>query len=261
MLAVTAASGEIDAGAQPALRLRSAAAVEPESPQDPVLTVLRVAPGAVATLRARLAADGVREGVDGMAPAARLVIQDGGYSVDDCADLPGLGCPVRPLEPVPSRDQGWGIIQLDRALLFDGDASRLRLDDERDGFTASSDPPLRRELTTGATGPLKAVLVWTDPPSTSLAAVNLVNDLDLVVEGSDGTFLGNHLVEGISRPGGSADRLNNVEVVWLPEALPGEWTVEVRPHAIREAGQGFALVVLAPPAAPEIRHVRRRLAP
>jgi hypothetical protein len=36
------------------------------------------------------------------------VIQDGGYSFDDCADLPGLGCPVRPLEPVLQQawDQG-----------------------------------------------------------------------------------------------------------------------------------------------------------
>lgn len=179
--------------------------------------------------------------------------------IASAVDLAELGCPFA--EPVPSRDQGWGIIQLDRVLLFEGADSRLQVDDERDGFAASSDPPLRRDLTVGAAGPLKAVLVWTDPPSSSLASVNLVNDLDLVVGGPDGVLHGNHLIEGVSQPGGSADRLNNVEVVWLPEAQPGEWTIEVRPHAIREAGQGFALVVLAPPAAPEIRHVRRRLAP
>lgn len=39
------------------------------------------------------------DGNHGMAPAARLVIQDGGIKIDDCADLTGLGCPVRPLEP------------------------------------------------------------------------------------------------------------------------------------------------------------------
>ena len=51
---------------------------------------------------------GRHDGHDGMAPAAKLVIQDGGYAVDDCADLPGLGCPVRPLEPVLAQayDQG-----------------------------------------------------------------------------------------------------------------------------------------------------------
>ena len=162
---------------------------------------------------------------------------------------------------MPSRDQGWGIIQLERVLLFDRAESRLLVNDEWDGFAAAADPPLRRELTVGAAGPLKVVLVWSDPPSTSVAAVNLVDDLDLVVAGPDGVFRGNHFAGGVSQPGGSADRVNNVEVVWLPEALPGEWTIEVRPHAIREADQGFALVVLSPPLAQEIRRPRGRFVP
>jgi hypothetical protein len=37
---------------------------------------------------------------DGMAPGAKLVIQDGGYSVDNCGDLPGIGCPVVDLNPL-----------------------------------------------------------------------------------------------------------------------------------------------------------------
>lgn len=37
---------------------------------------------------------------DGMAPGARLVIQDGGYQVDNCGDLPGIGCPVVDLNPI-----------------------------------------------------------------------------------------------------------------------------------------------------------------
>jgi hypothetical protein len=60
VLAVTAGSGGNAPGAAPALRLRTAAAVGPESEEDPVLGVLRVEPGAVAALRARLAAGGVR---------------------------------------------------------------------------------------------------------------------------------------------------------------------------------------------------------
>ncbi len=192
----------------------------------------------------------------GFTPSAALVKA---MLIASAVDLAELGCPMA--EPVPSRDQGWGIIQLDRVLLFDGAESRLLLDDEWVGFAAVSDPPLQRELATEAAGPLKVVLVWTDPPSTSLAEVNLVNDLDLVVEGPDGVFRGNHFAGGESQPGGSADRLNNVEVVWLPEALPGEWTVEVRPHAIREAGQGFALVVLRPDDAREPRRPRGRFSP
>jgi hypothetical protein len=37
---------------------------------------------------------------DGMAPGAKLVIQDAGYQVDNCGDLPGIGCPVVDLNPI-----------------------------------------------------------------------------------------------------------------------------------------------------------------
>lgn len=45
---------------------------------------------------------------DGMAPGAKLVIQDGGYQVDNCGDLPGIGCPVVDLNPLfqQAYDQG-----------------------------------------------------------------------------------------------------------------------------------------------------------
>ena len=37
---------------------------------------------------------------DGMAPGAKLVIQDAGFQVDNCGDLPGIGCPVVDLNPI-----------------------------------------------------------------------------------------------------------------------------------------------------------------
>jgi len=45
---------------------------------------------------------------DGMAPGAKVVHQDAGYLADDCADLPGLGCPVTDLVPIfqQAYDQG-----------------------------------------------------------------------------------------------------------------------------------------------------------
>jgi len=42
----------------------------------------------------------VHDAGDGMAPGAKLVIQDAGYQVDDCADLPALGCAVADLNPL-----------------------------------------------------------------------------------------------------------------------------------------------------------------
>jgi hypothetical protein len=45
---------------------------------------------------------------DGMAPGAKLVIQDGGYLPDNCGDLPGIGCPVVDMNPLfqQAYDQG-----------------------------------------------------------------------------------------------------------------------------------------------------------
>jgi hypothetical protein len=37
---------------------------------------------------------------DGMAPGAKLVIQDAGFKTDNCGDLPGIGCPVVDLNPI-----------------------------------------------------------------------------------------------------------------------------------------------------------------
>ena len=45
---------------------------------------------------------------DGMAPGAKLVVQDGGFATDNCGDLPGIGCPVVDLQPLfqQAYDQG-----------------------------------------------------------------------------------------------------------------------------------------------------------
>jgi hypothetical protein len=41
-----------------------------------------------------------RNTADGMAPGAKLVIQDAGFATDNCGDLPGIGCPVVDLNPI-----------------------------------------------------------------------------------------------------------------------------------------------------------------
>jgi subtilisin family serine protease len=157
-------------------------------------------------------------------------------------DVTTFGCSS--VRPVPSRDQGWGLVQLDRALRFPDDDHGLVVEDRGDGFTTSSDRPVSLGVVVPDGGELKVVLVWSDPPSTSTAAVNLVNDLDLVVEGPTGSYRGNAFVDGVSVTGGEADRLNNVEVVWLRNATPGVWRVRVMPHRIQLGPQPWALVAV-----------------
>ncbi len=163
--------------------------------------------------------------------------------IASAVDLSTIGCPG---EPIPSRDQGWGLIQLDTALAFSGDDHRLVVDDHRDGFASPGDEPVTIEVEVFEPGPLKVVLVWTDAPSSSLATINLVNDLDLRVDGPGGSYPGNSFSGGVSFPGGEPDRLNNVEVVYLPRAETGVWTIEVNPHAVPAPAQDYALVVVGP---------------
>ncbi len=177
---------------------------------------------------------------DAFEPSAALVKA---VLIASAVDLSTMGCPH---QPIPSREQGWGLIQLDTALAFSGDDHRLLVDDHREGFSASADEPVSLTIAVTESGPLKVVLVWTDAPSSSLAETNLVNDLDLTVSGPEGAFHGNVIQAGASIPGGFPDRINNVEVVLLPEADKGLWTVEVSPQAIAAPEQDYALVITGP---------------
>ena len=68
-----------------------------------------------------------------------------------------------------------------------------------------------------------------------LVRKDLVNDLDLIVIAPDGKrYYGNHgLLDGnVSHAGGTPDRLNNVENVFLDKPAPGVWQVIVAAHRI-----------------------------
>ena len=154
------------------------------------------------------------------------------------------GTPMSNEGDIPNDTQGWGRVLLDDALHFDGDDRDLWLVDEASGFDrGAGQNPMRYPIVVDAdTEALEVTLVWTDAPSTPVAVTNLVNDLDLRVVGPDGAFRGNVFGAGASVEGGSADRLNNVEVVLVESPTPGSWVLEVAPWSIPEGTQPFALV-------------------
>jgi subtilase family protein len=133
-------------------------------------------------------------------------------------------------KPTPSNEQGFGFPVLHDALVFPGDAIKLRVSDVPlqsglvEGQTVSTQVTLR-----GA-NPLKVALVWTDPAGTSL-----VNDLDLrVTDPAGATFLGN----------GQADHVNNVEAVSIAQPLSGTYTISVSATRLGSGPrQGYALVI------------------
>ncbi len=177
---------------------------------------------------------------DGFVPSAALLKASIINAGQNMAEAPS---------PIPGGCQGWGRVQLDQLLDFGDGERRLWVHDDRSGFApgAAALGAAGEERTftfeVGAAEPLKATLVWTDHPSTPAAAVHLVNDLDLVVMGPDGAWLGNVFDGGVSVAGDKADRRNNVEQVLVSSPVAGTYTVTVRAANVPEGPQPFALVL------------------
>lgn len=172
----------------------------------------------------------------------------------------------------PSDLEGWGLIQLDRTLYFEGDVRKLAVWDIRHavGLTPLVDIHRYDLVVLDGAEQLKVTLVWTEPAPARNAlsrvdftGVTVVNDLGLLVTAPDGTqYVGNDFTNGVSTPNGRIDdSLNNVEMVVVNAPVPGKWVIEVhgvvhQAHApdplIRQGkpGQGYALVAtgaLKPP--------------
>jgi len=159
--------------------------------------------------------------------------------------------PIEGEKPVfPRFRQGWGMPDVGR--LYESREKLFIVDQEtalRDHQAVEYRPRVPENESE-----LRVTLAWTDPLGTTLAAKALVNDLDLIVIAPDGKrYLGNHgLLEGnVSREGGTPDRINNVENVFLDKPARGVWRVQVAAHRIawdQHRGttawdQNFALVV------------------
>jgi subtilisin family serine protease len=162
---------------------------------------------------------------------------------------------------LPAPRQGWGLLCLSRA--FD-DTKRILIDQTK-LFTESGQKFEIRGSLDDTKRPLRVTLAWTDAPA-SLAGAAWVNDLDLEVTIGGVTYYGNNFAGEFSVAGGTPDRRNNVESIFLPpEAIPqganGNFTITVRAWNVAGDGvpgnginldQDFALVVynIAPPIEP-----------
>ena len=140
--------------------------------------------------------------------------------------------------PIPNVHEGWGRVNLANAT--DGSHQFV---EEYTGLSTGGTAGYPFTVASSGT-PFKVTLVWSDFPSTEAAAANLVNDLDLLVTDPGGTqYRGNVFSGGWSQTGGSADRVNNVENVYIQSAAAGTWTVQVSGYNIPNGPQPYALVV------------------
>lgn len=153
-------------------------------------------------------------------------------------------------DTLPSASQGMG--ELDLGMAFDGAARDLHDQVAAEKFTASGQTQTFTGTILDVGKPFRVTLAWTDAPGSTMSSLALNNDLDLTVTVAGTTYLGNVFSGAFSTTGGSADRLNNVESVFLPAGTTGTYTVTVTAYNINSAGvpgdadplnQDFALVI------------------
>jgi len=167
--------------------------------------------------------------------------------------------------PVPNRAEGWGKVVLDNALYFAGE-SRILIVYDNEQSLSTEDSVINMVSVLNSTEPLKFVLAWSDTAAYPLADPTLVNDLDLIVTAPNGNrYRGNVFSEGFSTTGGFSDRINNVEVVWLPTPTQtGAYAISIRGYNVPCGKVLFALAIsggtsgtIEPPngGAPEIKYL------
>lgn len=139
--------------------------------------------------------------------------------------------------PIPNSHEGWGRVDLNAAT--DNTAQFV---ENTAGLATNGSVSYPYTVVAGA--PLRITVVWSDRAASANASVALVNDLDVVVTGPGGVqYLGNTFSGGWSATGGSADRRNNVENVYVQNPAAGTWTIQVRGFNVPNGPQPFALVV------------------
>lgn len=145
---------------------------------------------------------------------------------------------------IPNNDEGWGRIDL-RNTLAPTSGQGIWVDDRSVVSGTGNTKTYTFNISQGNSG-FKAVLAWSDERGSPFSSTQLVNDLDIQVTDPSGQiYLGNDFANGRSTTGGSADGLNNVEVVLVDTAEIGIWTVVVKDsyHGGSRA-QPFAVAVM-----------------
>lgn len=145
-------------------------------------------------------------------------------------------------EPGPDYAFGFGLVDaraaVDLARAGAVTEAAIQEQGERDAYTLDVAPGTAR---------LKLTLVWDDYPGDPLAGQALVNDLDLVVTGPDGTRHYPWTLDPQSPEIGAqrirADHVNNVEQVLIDNPAEGRWVIAVWGTVVPQPEQAYSLIV------------------
>lgn len=168
--------------------------------------------------------------------------------------------------------QGWGAVDVVRAV--DGPQihptdQTLYLDEGDTTPLNSGDVYTKTIQVNPGEGGLKITLVYSDFPGTPGNGLQLVNNLDIRLIAPDGrVYFGNYYGDdgvhskafGQLLPTFSADGVDNIEQIFVPEPAAGQYTIRVNGFNVPAGPQSFALAVMkgvalegrAPGNAPDI---------
>ena len=150
--------------------------------------------------------------------------------------------------------QGWGFVQVKNSLYGpSGSPVQRNIDFENEvsANAVGTGETYQRTIIVASGAHLKMTLVWTDYPAAPGSGSPLVvNDLDLEVSGPDGVFLGNNFSGDWSITGGTPDRFNVVENVFIQNPAGGIYTITVKGFQVSQdqepeksgVNQDFSLV-------------------
>lgn len=93
---------------------------------------------------------------------------------------------------------------------------------------------------------LKVLLYWHDAAASPMAAIQLVDDLDIEVSGGSGNhkpLVLNPAPENVlDKATEQTDRLNNVEQVVINNPIPGNYTIRVNGHSVPSGSRNYVVV-------------------
>ena len=150
---------------------------------------------------------------------------------------------------IPNQNEGWGMIDLNSSLnpSEGGNSLDLFIDD---GNSVDPGFGLLYSFDIDSSRGIDITLAWTDQAgsaNTDQSQSKLINNLDLVLVSPTGQqYLGNDFLNGVTKTGGSADSVNNVERIRIPAGTlseSGQWLIKV----MHRGGytQSFSLVMAA----------------
>ena len=164
---------------------------------------------AIASGVAGLTREFIREQVGVSSPSSSLVKA---AMINGARDL---GTP-----DIPNAAEGWGEVDLERTVLpMDGATALDTFMDDKKLLSPGSASSIRSLLTPPMALTLRLLGPTKQAAPSHQSEARLVNNLDLVLVGPDGTeWLGNDFSQGFTTTGGTADDVNNVERIRVPRA-------------------------------------------